>query len=78
MITRCIFCKKPLGGNKVAKGLKACKKHQHILDTILPNREDQEEVSGVWYMDFNGDEAPVRNLEDVQTAFMQEALFVIR
>jgi hypothetical protein len=64
----CIICRKPLGDKK-APDLKACKKHQHILDTVIPNREDQAEVNGIAYMDRNADEIPIRNLEDFEKAW---------
>lgn len=72
----CIICGKPLGVDKVP-GLKACKKHQHILDTVVTNREHQADLTHLSYMNLNGDEVRIRTLGDFQDACMQNAIFVL-
>lgn len=71
----CVICEKRLGDKK-APILKACKKHQHILDTVFPNREDQTEVTGMAFLDA-GIEKPVRTLEDFEKAW-NTGLYIVR
>lgn len=79
-MNRCAICEKTLGLNAARKGKSACKKHQHILDTVVPNKEDQGDVSSIHYMDANGDEVHIRSLGDVETAFltMGDPVFLVR
>ena len=71
----CVICEKRLGDKK-APGLKACKKHQHILDTVFPNREEQGEVTGLAFLSAKG-EKPVHNLEDFEKAW-NTGLYIVR
>jgi hypothetical protein len=64
----CIICGKPLGDKK-APDLKCCKKHQHILDTLFPNRESQAEVNSISFYNRDSDLIKIRNLEDFEKAW---------